>query len=358
MEQERKRIDTLFETQNLSEKEYAALISERNPEDNAYLFEKARLRQKENFGNAIYLRGIIEFSSYCKQNCIYCGLRRDNHRAERYRLSEEEIMECARIGHEWGFRTFVLQSGEDDWYTDEKICHLISRIKQELPDCAVTLSIGEKSREQYQMYYDAGCDRYLLRHETASRDLYQKLHPASQTLENRIRCLYDLKEIGYQVGAGMMLQAPCQTVEDLAKDMVFLKELDPQMIGMGPFIPNHNTPFKDFAAGDLELCLFMIAVLRLAFPKALIPATTALGTIDPNGREKGVQCGANVVMPNLSPREVRAKYMLYDNKICVDDDAVMCSICMTGRLSNIGYQVVKARGDYPGFPIHQPLHFY
>lgn len=343
-----KLIDELFEKKILAKEDFRYLIDERNEKAAEYLFAKARIRQHEVFGNKVYLRGIVEFSSYCKSNCLYCGLRRDNEHAERYHLSEEEILACCRQGHAFGFRTFVLQSGEDLTYTDEDICHLILHIKQEMPDCAITLSIGEKTREQYQMYYDAGADRYLLRHETAAPELYKRMHPADQTLENRIRCLYDLKDIGYQIGAGMMIQPPGQTTEDLVTDLYFLHDLQPDMIGIGPFIPHHDTPFRDEPAGSVELTLYMLGILRLMFPKALIPATTALGTIDQKGREKGILAGANVIMPNLSPKEVRGKYLLYNNKICTGEDASQCSLCMAGRMKSIGYETVITRGDAPG----------
>lgn len=342
-------IDKLFANKDLTREEFRTLIEQRTPESNAYLFEKARIRQKETFSNVVYLRGLIEFSNICQCDCKYCGIRKSNTQAQRYRLSKEDILFCCKLGYSFGFRTFVLQSGEDAYFTDEKICDILQTIKQLYPDVAITLSIGEKTRQQYQMYYDAGCDRYLLRHETASPSLYQKLHPKNQTLENRIRCLYDLKDIGYQVGAGMMLQAPYQTTDDLLDDLQFLKQLDPHMIGIGPFIPHHQTPFKDFPQGDLETTLFFIGVLRLMFPKANIPATTALGTIDKTGREQGILAGANVVMPNLSPTNVRGKYLLYDGKICTNDDAIMCNTCMTSKLNKIGYEVKKSRGDYPGF---------
>lgn len=342
-------IDKLFTNQNLTREEFCTLIENRTPESNTYLFEKARIRQKETFSNVVYMRGLIEFSNICQCDCKYCGIRKSNTQAQRYRLSKEDILFCCKLGYSFGFRTFVLQSGEDPYFTDEKICDIVQTIKQMYPDAAITLSIGEKTRQQYQMYYDAGCDRYLLRHETASPMLYQKLHPKNQTLENRIRCLYDLKDIGYQVGAGMMLQAPYQTTDDLLDDLRFLKQLDPHMIGIGPFIPHHQTPFKDFPQGDLETTLFFIGVLRLMFPKANIAATTALGTIDKTGREQGILAGANVIMPNLSPTDVRGKYLLYDGKICTNDDAIMCNSCMTTKLNKIGYEVAKSRGDYPGF---------
>ena len=343
------RIDSLFLNGELPRDEYAPLIDERSPEDAEYLFTKARIRQQENFGKKVYLRGIIEFSSYCCRDCYYCGLRRSNEKAQRYRLSEEEIIERARFGYQLGFRTVVLQSGEDPAFTDDDICRIVRRIRTEMPDCAVTLSLGEKSRESYKRYFDAGADRYLLRHETASARLYSKLKPPQQTMENRMRCLCDLKDIGYQTGAGMMLQTPFQVTDDLVEDLLFLKKLQPEMIGIGPFIPHKDTPFRDYPQGTTELCLFMLGVLRLMFPGGLIPATTALGTIDPIGREKGILAGANVIMPTLTPQNVRGKYLLYNGKICTDEDADKCCGCIHRRIASIGYTAVDGRGDAPGW---------
>lgn len=342
-------IDELFEKQNLSKDKFHDLIEHRNKKDNEYLFEKARIIQNNVFQKNVYLRGLIEFSNVCKSDCLYCGIRKSNTNVERYRLSKQDILECCRMGYDFGFRTFVLQSGEDSYYTDDKICDIVSSIKNQFSDVAITLSIGEKTKEQYQRYYDAGCDRYLLRHETASPSLYAKLHPKQQTWDNRKRCLYDLKEIGYQVGAGMMLQTPFQTTDDLVEDLIFLKEFNPHMIGIGPFIPHCDTPFHSYPKGDVETTLFFLAVLRLMFPLANIPSTTALGTIDPKGREKGILVGANVIMPNLSPTGVRGKYLLYDGKICTGDDAALCNLCMMERMKHIGYTIKKDRGDYPGF---------
>ena len=338
--------DRLFEYGDLTDAEYMLLLTNRAQAAEG-LFEKARIRQHEVFGNKVYLRGLIEFSNYCRNDCYYCGIRRSNKNAQRYHLTKEDILECCEKGYALDFRTFVLQSGEDLSYSDQDICDIVSSIKARYPDCAVTLSIGEKRRESYQAYFDAGADRYLLRHETADADLYARLHPAQLSLENRTRCLYDLKDIGYQVGAGMMLQAPHQTLEHIIEDIRFLKELGPHMIGMGPFIPHKDTPFRDEPQGTAELTLFMIGILRLAFPKALIPATTALGSIDPMGREKGILAGANVVMPNLSPAGVRSKYLLYDGKICTGDEAAECRNCMENRIRSIGYEVSITRGDAP-----------
>lgn len=346
---EKERIDCLFETGELPLSEYAPLIDERSKEASEYLFEKARIRQEENFGKRVFLRGIIEFSNFCRCDCLYCGIRKSNAHAERYHLTKDEILSCARQGYGFGFRTVVLQSGEDLSYTDEMICDIVSSIRAQMPDMAVTLSIGEKDRASYERYFDAGADRYLLRHESASPDLFAKLHPAAQTLENRIRCLYDLKDIGYQVGAGMMLETPYQKTEDLVEDLLFLRQLRPEMIGIGPFIPHKDTPFRGEKEGSTDLCLFMIGVLRLMFPKALIPATTALGTVNPLGREKGILAGGNVIMPNLSPKRVRGKYLLYDGKICTGEDASQCQGCIRGRMKRIGYEVDPGRGDYPGW---------
>lgn len=337
-------IDALYEGRMLSKEQFARLIEEGKPFDE-YLFEKARIRANEVYGRDIYIRGLIEISNYCRCDCLYCGIRRSNLNVTRYRLSKEEILACCDMGYELGFRTFVMQGGEDLYYTDERICDIIRSIKQRHPDCAVTLSIGEKDRASYQAYREAGCDRYLLRHETAAEELYRKLHPKDQTMANRMRCLYDLKDLGFQVGAGMMLEAPYQKTEDLCEDLYFLKDLDPDMIGIGPFIPHHDTPFRDFKAGTLELTLRMIAILRLMFPYALIPATTALGSIDPLGREKGILAGANVVMPNLSPEQTRKLYMLYDNKMKADTGQGISGLKLTEEMKKAGYRIIVARGD-------------
>ncbi|HWQ79294.1 MAG TPA: [FeFe] hydrogenase H-cluster radical SAM maturase HydE [Anaerovoracaceae bacterium] len=332
----------------LSKEEFISLIDGRTPELSDYIFEKARRIRKEQYGNDVYLRGLIEFTNYCKNDCLYCGIRRSNRNASRYRLSKEEILSCCEEGYGLGFRTFVLQGGEDGYYSDEILVDIIREIKSRYPDCALTLSIGERSRESYRAFFDAGADRYLLRHETADPVHYGRLHPPSLSLETRKRCLADLKEIGYQVGSGFMVGSPGQTSAELAEDLLYLHELQPQMVGIGPFIPHHDTPFAKEPGGAAELTLFLIGLIRLMLPAALIPATTALGTIDPMGREKGILAGANVVMPNLSPRAARKKYMLYDNKICTGDEAAECRHCIDGRISRIGYRVVVARGDYGG----------
>lgn len=338
-------IDKLKDGQPLTREEYIRLISTYTEEDMRYLSERASQVRGRYYGRDIYLRGLIEFSSCCKNDCLYCGLRRSNANAQRYRLTEDEIRECCREGYSLGYRTFVLQSGEDPHFTDDMICKTVSAIKSEFPDCAVTLSVGEKSRESYQAYFDAGADRYLLRHETADSLHYSRLHPAELTAENRQRCLYDLKDIGYQVGTGFMVGSPYQTAENLADDMLFIRRLQPHMVGIGPFIPHKDTPFAGFAAGTAELTVFMIGLIRLTLPKALIPATTALATIDPVGREKGILAGANVCMPNLSPMSVRKKYLLYDNKACTGDESAQCRRCLEKRMESIGFKTVVSRGD-------------
>jgi iron-only hydrogenase maturation rSAM protein HydE len=339
-------IDRLERERCLDKAEFIRLIENRDADTDAYLFDKARQVRHRHYDKSIYIRGLIEFTNYCKNDCFYCGIRSGNDRASRYRLTREQILECCETGYALGFRTFVLQGGEDAWYDDDKIVGIIRRIKAKYPDCAVTLSIGEKSSDSYLAYFNAGADRYLLRHETADEEHYKKLHPKALSLENRKRCLWDLKRIGYQVGSGFMVGSPYQTAACLAEDMLFLHELDPQMVGIGPFIPHHDTPFAQKSGGTLELTLFMIGLLRLMLPGALLPATTALGTVHPLGREKGILAGANVVMPNLSPRDVRSKYLLYDNKICTGDEAAECRYCMENRMRSIGYEVEVSRGDY------------
>lgn len=339
-------IDELESNRILSKEGFLTLLQNRTEELTEYLFERARFIRHTHYGNAIYIRGLIEFTNICKNDCYYCGIRKSNTNADRYRLTPEQIMSACSTGYELGFRTFVLQGGEDSYYKDSDLCQLIKQIKSTYSDCAITLSIGERSYDSYLSYYEAGADRYLLRHETANEEHYNLLHPESLSLENRKRCLYDLKKIGYQVGSGFMVGSPYQTLECLVDDLLFLHDLNPHMIGIGPYISHKDTPFKDKESGSLELTLFMIGILRLMFPTALLPSTTALGTIHPLGREKGILAGANVVMPNLSPKDVRSKYLLYDNKICTGDEAAECRFCMEKRMKSIGYEVVVDRGDY------------
>lgn len=314
-------------------------------EDTTALTATANALRQQYYGRSVYFRGLIEFSSYCRNNCYYCGIRAGNGRAVRYRLSREEILQCCATGHRLGFRTFVLQSGEDPAFTDDRVADIVAAIKSRYPDSAVTLSLGEKSYKAYKTWFDAGADRYLLRHETADADHYARLHPAEMSLVNRKRCLYDLKEIGYQVGAGFMVGSPYQTYENLASDFMFLRELAPQMIGIGPFIPHHDTPFAHEKSPPMKLTLVLLSLLRIMLPRVLLPATTALGTVDPFGREKGLRAGANVVMPNLSPKEDCRAYSLYDNKICTGEEAAECVGCMSARIIWAGFQPDFSRGD-------------
>ncbi len=338
-------IDKLNENHSLDREEWVAVIEAQTMETLRYAATLACKAREPYYGKKVFLRGLIEFSNYCRNNCYYCGIQRENKNVRRYRLSEDEILECCRTGDKLGFKTFVLQSGEDLSYSDEDICNIVRRIKSEFPKSAVTLSIGEKTKESYALYREAGTDRYLLRHETADTEHYKKLHPKELDLENRKRCLYALRELGFQVGAGFMVGSPYQTSKTLAEDMLFLRDLNPAMVGIGPFIPHHDTRFADFKAGTVEQTLYLLSLIRIMLPKVLLPATTALGTIDPFGREKGMQAGANVLMPNLSPGEVRKDYLLYDNKICTGEESAECSNCIEVRMKQIGYEVVYERGD-------------
>ena len=339
-------IRTLLRTRKLSENEWQQLFAEYDEEDVSLAMALAREIALKRFGKRLWFRGIVEFSNICKQNCLYCGIRRDNHKVCRYRLTPEEILECCADGYEGGFRTFVLQGGEDGWFTDERMCAIVREMKRRFPDCAVTLSLGERSRESYQALFDAGADRYLLRHETADEDHYRLLHSAEQTLQNRLRCLRDLKEIGYQTGCGIMVGSPGQTPATLARDMVFMQEFKPEMIGVGPFLPHGDTPFRDEPAGSVELTLFILALCRIMLPDVLLPATTALGTAESDGRIRGVLAGCNVVMPNLSPAAVRKKYMLYDNKAGTELTASQGVALLRRQMESIGYEVAIGRGDY------------
>ena len=338
-------IDKLHQEQMLTAEEFHRLLANRSEETDQYARELANQVRQEVYGNKIYVRGLIEFTNYCKNDCYYCGIRRSNQNAQRYRLTEEDILECCRQGYELGFRTFVLQGGEDGFFTDDRIVQIVRKIKEQYPDCALTLSIGEKSKESYKAYFDAGADRYLLRHETADETHYSKLHPHSMSLKNRKQCLFDLKEIGYQVGSGFMVGSPFQTTENLISDLRFLQELEPDMIGIGPYLTHAETPFHIYGNGSFELTLKLISILRIMFPYALIPATTALGTINPLGREMGLKAGANVVMPNLSPVSVRKFYELYENKICTGDESAQCRSCLEKRVSNSGYSIVTDIGN-------------
>lgn len=338
-------IDRLGHEHSLTLSEYEYLIENRDLAAAEYAGDKADAARRKVYGNAVFLRGLIEISNICKNDCLYCGIRRSNISCDRYRLSETDILACCREGYDLGFRTFVLQGGEDGYFTDEILCDIIKKIKQNHPDCAVTLSLGERSEESYAALFAAGADRYLLRHETADRAHYGKLHPQSMSFDNRMACLQQLKRIGYQVGCGFMVGSPYQTAKTLAKDLKFIEEFSPEMCGIGPFIPHAATPFADCAAGALELTLYLLSIIRLIKPNILLPATTALGTIDSSGREKGILAGANVVMPNLSPVSVRKKYELYGNKICTGEESAQCRDCLERRMRSIGYQTVISRGD-------------
>ena len=338
-------VEKLYRTGDLTNEELSALIKTDDTSAAELLKKYADETRRKYYGKKVFLRGLIEISSYCKNDCLYCGIRRSNKSAERYRLIKEEILSCCKNGYKLGFRTFVMQGGEDSFFTDEVMADIISEIRRSYPDCAITLSLGERSRESYKLFKEAGADRYLLRHEAASPELYSKLHPAELSLEKRKECLFALRELGYQVGAGFMVGAPFQTVDHIICDLRFLQELQPQMIGIGPFIPHHNTPFAEEKGGTLELTLRLLGILRLMFPRVLLPATTALGTIAPNGRELGLMTGCNVVMPNLSPVMVRKKYDLYDNKICTGEEAAECRGCLQRRIESAGYKIASERGD-------------
>jgi biotin synthase len=341
-----RRIERLARDRTLPDNELADLLATLGDGEAELLYARAREVRERYYGKDVYLRGLIEFTSHCRNDCLYCGLRRSNARAERYRLSEEQILACCDQGYELDFRTFVLQGGEDVAYTDDVLCDLVRKIRARHPDCAVTLSIGERPRESYERLFEAGAERYLLRQETSNPWHYGRLHPAELSIANRKRCLSDLKDIGYQVGCGIMVGSPYQTWDFVVEDLRYMAELQPEMVGIGPFIPHKDTPFARFPAGRLEDTLHLLAVIRLMLPDVLLPATTALGTIDPRGRELGLLAGANVVMPNLSPRDVRAKYLLYDGKICTGDEAAECRLCMARRCASVGYEVKVCRGDH------------
>lgn len=344
--------DKLIAEKTLSFDGFLALIENRE-HVKEYIRAKAQNAADKRFNKQIYIRGLIEISNYCKSDCYYCGISRSNTALKRYRLSKDEILSCCASGYELGFRTFVLQGGEDAFYTDDVMIGIIKAIRAAYADCAITLSIGEHSRETYQKYFDAGANRYLLRHETANEEHYQMLHPDNQSATTRKQCLYDLKDIGFQVGTGFMVGSPYQTLKHIAEDLLFIHALQPQMVGIGPFIPHHSTRFAGFSSQGVELTLFLVSIIRLMLPNALIPATTAVGTLDPNGREHAIQHGANVLMPNLSPIGVRKQYELYDNKISTGEEAAEYRTCLDDRLSRIGYRTVCDRGDYKESPLFE-----
>lgn len=339
-------VDKLEQNRALTKDEFISLIENRTPGLAEYLFERAREVSKRNFGTNIYIRGLIEFTNYCKNNCFYCGIRAGNEKVQRYRLTKDDIMQCCKQGYSLGFRTFVLQGGEDPYFNDDLMVDIISTIRSGYPDCAITLSVGEKSRESYQQFFNAGANRYLLRHETADCEHYKKLHPPTLSLDKRKECLKNLKDIGFQTGTGFMVGSPFQTLENLAEDLLFIRELSPEMVGIGPFIPHIDTPFAEESAGNYELCIYLLAIIRLMLPNALLPATTALGTAHHTGREKGILAGANVVMPNLSPLMHRGKYSLYNNKISTGEEAIEGFANLKRKIDSIGYEIVEDKGDY------------
>lgn len=341
-------IERLERERDLTNAEFAVLLDQSSDADRDFLFERARAVRDAHYGRKVYIRGLIELTNYCKNDCLYCGIRKSNASCERYRLTKEQILSCCESGYALGFRTFVLQGGEDGWYTDERMTDIVRAMRQAYPDCAITLSLGERGRESFKRLYDAGANRYLLRHETADEAHYARLHPVSMTLTHRLQCLRDLKEIGFQTGAGFMVGSPYQTTECIVRDFRFLQELKPQMVGLGPFIPHHATPLKDFPAGSTERTLLCLSIVRLLLPNVLLPATTALATIDGDGRIKGMNAGCNVVMPNLSPMEDRSKYLLYDNKASSGEEAAESLRALREHLAAAGYEVVIDRGDYKG----------
>ncbi|MBQ3449041.1 MAG: [Synergistaceae bacterium] len=338
-------VNKLADNHSLELSEYEELIEYRNDESVKLLRDMAVSIRHKIYGNDVYIRGLIEITNICKNDCLYCGIRKSNTNCERYRLSPDEIIACSDEGYELGFRTFVLQGGEDSFFDDNILGGIVREIKARHSDCAITLSMGERSYESYKYLRDCGADRYLLRHETADRDHYMKLHPQSMSYDNRMKCLRELRGLGYQVGCGFMVGSPFQTVKTLARDLKFIEEFKPEMCGIGPFIAHKDTPFRDYPSGTLELTCYLLSIIRLIHPPVLLPSTTALGTINPLGREKGIMSGANVVMPNLSPVSVRKKYELYDNKICTGEESAQCRECLTQRMKSIGYNVVISRGD-------------
>ena len=341
-------IDKLRSNRRLDAEEYKALLLCRDTELAAYLQELAREEALACFGNKIFIRGLIEITNRCRNNCYYCGIRKENRNIVRYELAQEEILSCCHEGYRLGFRTFVLQGGEAPAVKDEGMVETVAAIRQSFPDCAITLSLGETSREAYERFFLAGANRYLLRHETCNEGHYHRLHPAEMSLSHRLQCLDWLKEIGYQVGTGIMVGSPGHTVDHLVEDILFIEQFRPQMIGIGPFLPHHDTPFASCPPGSLTQTLTLLSIFRLMHPQALIPSTTALASLTPDGRVKGILAGANVVMPNLSPVEQRKNYALYDNKASMGSEAAEGLRLLAQRLAAIGYEIDKSRGDYPG----------
>lgn len=342
-------VNKLAKNSNLEKDEFLYIIENITTEEVNYLYKKAYEVKYIYYQNRVFLRGLIEISNYCNMGCKYCGINYKSEKIDRYRLTPDEILKCCEIGYGLGYKTFVLQGGEDPFYSDEVIVKILKRIKSNFPEVRITLSIGERSKESYQKIFAAGADRYLLRHETASRRLYEHVHPDSMSFDNRRKCLMYLKEIGYQVGAGFMVGLPTQNNEDLVEDLVFLKELKPEMIGIGPYLCHEDTELRGNDSGTLEETLVMVALTRLLLPKTLLPATTALGTLDELGREKALKAGANVLMPNISPTENRAKYEIYQNKICITDTSDQCRNCIEARIIGVGHEIDLGVGDYIDF---------
>lgn len=338
-------IERLIRGEKLSREDFFLLVKEKSVELSDLLKKHATEKRKEIYGNSVYIRGLVEISNICKNDCLYCGIRSSNTKCERYRLSESDILSACREGYSLGFRTFVLQGGEDPYFSDERLIPLIKNIKRECPEAAITLSLGERERESYEKLREAGADRYLLRHESATRSHYEALHPKAMSYDRRMNCLSDLRELGYQVGAGFMVGSPYQTERELAEDLYFIQEFKPDMCGIGPFIPGTNTPFESFEAGSVEMTLYLLSIIRLIHPSVLLPATTALGSITEGGREMGILAGANVVMPNLSPESVRKKYAIYDGKLSDGSEAAEGLEKLRIGMKNIGYEVVTDRGD-------------
>jgi biotin synthase len=341
-----KLIDKLHQEHTLTAEEYRSLLLCEDTTTNVYLQKKAQQTTIDRFGNAVFIRGLIEISNRCRNNCLYCGIRKGNTMVSRYALSRETILSCCREGHALGFRTFVLQGGEDVSQTDDWVTETVSAVRKEFPDCAITLSLGEKSKEAYQRFFEAGANRYLLRHETFNETHYQELHPSEMSRNHRLRCLEWLKEIGYQTGTGIMVGSPGQTIDHLVEDLLFIERFHPEMIGIGPFIPHAETPFANKPAGSIKLTLKLLSILRLMHPSALIPATTALASLSSDGRERGILAGANVVMPNLSPSSVREKYSLYNQKAAFGSEAAEGLKLLEEQLNKIGYTISNERGDY------------
>ena len=312
-----------------------------NNSKNDWLFEEADRIRHENVGDEVHLRGLIEFSNICKRQCKYCGLRSANKEIERYRILKDEIVNLSRNAVNLGYKTIVLQSGEDDYYDTDKMCEIIREIKK--LDVALTLSIGEKTYNEYKAFREAGADRYLLRIETTDESLYETMHP-NASYKNRVECLYNLKELGFETGTGCLVGLPDQTIESLANDILFFKKLNADMIGIGPFIPHKETPLKEASKGDFWLALKVMALTRIIMPDINIPATTAMETINPNGRIIALQSGANVVMPNVTSTKYRAKYEIYPNKICLGDAPEQCRGCIEGKIKSIGRTISTSYG--------------